>query len=228
MNKLGFYTKNFGAPGVFDAFRDVKPPVLLTELDDKGMLRRIRNELSPGTFVIGRFHFAPGEQDSMLDDPNPVAVGIRLAEQALTHDFHFATQRGDNGRLFVDAWMTLNECIPGPNTDVFKSDPETMKRRVGAYDTMQVAFLNRLRQEIPDVEAVAFNFGAGNLAPETGRMVRIWSNSSPRRWRPTPTWASTSTAGPTWTRMRRMPLAAVATTGRRWRPFTRNSGIGTR
>ena len=55
MNMLGFYTKNFGATGVFEAIRDVRPPVLINELDDKGMLRRIRNELSPDTFVIGRF-----------------------------------------------------------------------------------------------------------------------------------------------------------------------------
>lgn len=160
MNKLGFYTKNFGAPGVVQAIERIKPPVLLTELDDKSMLRRIRDELSPDTFVIGRFHFPSNLQDAMLDDSNPVRVGIELAEQCITHDFNFALQRGQNGRLFVDAWMSLNESIPGPASSIFRENPELIARRAAAYDTMQVAFLNRLRAE--GLEAVAFNFAAGN------------------------------------------------------------------
>ena len=62
MNKLGFYTKNFGAPGVIEAIQEVKPPVLLTELDDKGVLRKMRGDWSPDTFVVGRFFFTPHHQ----------------------------------------------------------------------------------------------------------------------------------------------------------------------
>ncbi|UCC88683.1 MAG: peptidoglycan DD-metalloendopeptidase family protein [Anaerolineales bacterium] len=160
MNKLGFYTKNFGAPGVIAAIESLKPPVLLTELDDKSILRKIRNELSPDTFVIGRLFFPHSLQGPALDHPDPVKVGIELAEHILAHDFNFATQRGQNGRLFVDAWMSLNESIPGPASAVFKEHPDLIARRSATYDTLQVAFLERLRAE--GLEAIAFNFAAGN------------------------------------------------------------------
>lgn len=154
MNKLGFYTKNFGAPGVIAAIESLKPPVLLTELDDKSILRKIRNELSPDTFVIGRLFFPHSLQGPALDHPDPVKVGIELAEHILAHDFNFATQRGQNGRLFVDAWMSLNESIPGPASAVFKEHPDLIARRSATYDTLQVAFLERLRAE--GLEAIAF------------------------------------------------------------------------
>ncbi|MCL4297979.1 MAG: peptidoglycan DD-metalloendopeptidase family protein [Anaerolineae bacterium] len=168
MNKLGFYTKNFAAPGVIEAIKTIKPPVLLTELDDFSVLQHIRNEWSPNTFVIGRFYYTPGEQGAMLDDPDPVAVGIRIAEKVLSHNFSFAKQRGQNGRLYIDAWMSLNEVVRGPASfppkaqwrDEDHQNWTKMERQAAAYDTIQMAFLDRLKQE--GLEAVAFNFAAGN------------------------------------------------------------------
>ena len=101
---------------MIEAIKTLKPPVLLTELDDFSVLECIRNEWSPETFVIGRFYYDRSGQEAMLDEPDPEAVGRRLAEQVLTHNFAFARRRGHNGRPFVDAWMSLNESIRGPNS----------------------------------------------------------------------------------------------------------------
>jgi hypothetical protein len=164
MNKLGFYTKNFGAPGVVDAIKDLGPPVLLTELDDKGALREIRGNWSPHTFIVGRFYLTLQQQNDMLDSPDPAKKGVALAEQCIEHDFHFSKQKIDD-RLIIDAWMSLNEAVRGPNSfpeghDHNAADYQEMVRRAEAYDILQVAFLERLRQE--GLEAVAFNFAAGN------------------------------------------------------------------
>jgi tetratricopeptide (TPR) repeat protein len=155
MNKLGFYTKNFGAPGVVDALKAVRPPVLLTELDDPDALRRIRREWSPETFIIGRpFVFTPADQDRMLDSDDPVKQGIQLADR-IVNELPIASERID-GRPVVDAWMALNEPLPGPSAS---TDPTLVARRAAALDALQVGFLQRLRQE--GLEAVAFNFGPG-------------------------------------------------------------------
>ena len=162
MNKLGFYTQNFAH--IIDPIQKVKPPVMLAHLTDRGMLRRIRAELSPQTFVIGRYHYDPGKQNEMLDNDDPEKVGRELAEFVLNDDFRFATQRDDNGQLIVNAWMTLNESLPGPNSSDWQAEESRQKiiERAAHYDLLQVAFLKRLREDVPDSEAIAFNFAAGN------------------------------------------------------------------
>ncbi|MGD9369526.1 MAG: hypothetical protein PVH87_27700, partial [Desulfobacteraceae bacterium] len=168
MNKLGFYTKNFAAPGVIEAIREVQPPVLLTELDDFSILEKIRHEWSPNTFVVGRFHFPHDVQGAMVNSADPEAEGRKLAEKVLTHNFGFAKNRDDNDRPYIDAWMSLNESIRGPNSfrpqamwnDEDRNNFARMEQQAANYDTLQAAFLQELRQE--GLQAVAFNFAAGN------------------------------------------------------------------
>jgi hypothetical protein len=164
MNKLGFYTVNFGAPGVVDAIRSVQPPVLLSHVDFKDALRDLRREWSPETFVVGRpFVFTPHQQDQMLDSDDPVGQGIRWAERIL-NGFPIATET-INGRPVIDAWMLLNESVRGPNSfppghDHNAPDYQEMVRRAAAYDALETTFQNRLAEH--RLQAVAFNFGAGN------------------------------------------------------------------
>jgi hypothetical protein len=166
MNKLGFYTEWFGGPGVVDAIKTIKPPTLLSHVNDNDALRKVRAEWSPGTFIIGRpFVLPPTEQDRLLDSNNPAEQGARLAERIL-NDFPIATERV-NGRLVVDAWMALNESVRGPNSfpagyDHSAPDYQEMIRRAAAYDALERAFQNRLVEQ--GLQAVAFNFGAGNWA----------------------------------------------------------------
>ena len=159
MNKLGFYTESFGVAGVADAIRKVKPPTLLTHMTDIGALREIRGGWSPDTFVVGRpFVFDPGQQDAMLDSPDPAGEGRKLVERIL-REFPMATELV-NGRLLVDAWMALNEAVPGPASDIFHKNPDLIARRAMAYDAFEAAFQNRLLEH--GLQAVAFSFGAGN------------------------------------------------------------------
>ena len=164
MNKLGFYTEWFGAPGVVDAIKRIKPPTLLSHVNDNDALRKIRREWSPETFIIGRpFVFTPPDQDRMLDSDNPPREGRELADRIL-REFPIATERIE-GRLVVDAWMALNESVRGPNSfpegfDHNSPDYQEMVRRAAAYDELEEAFQNRLVAH--GLQAVAFNFGAGN------------------------------------------------------------------
>ena len=50
-----------------DAFTKVKPPVLLVHAQDRGLLREIRNTLSPDTFVIGRIFVDLPQQERVAD-----------------------------------------------------------------------------------------------------------------------------------------------------------------
>jgi hypothetical protein len=164
MNKLGFYTEWFGAAGVVDAIIKVNPPTLVSHVTDNDALRRIRGEWSPATFIIGRpFVFPPPEQDWMLDGDSPARQGRELADRIL-REFPIATERIE-GRLVVDAWMALNESVRGPNSfpegyDHNAPDYREMVRRAAAYDELEEAFQNRLVEQ--GLQAVAFNFGAGN------------------------------------------------------------------
>ena len=162
MNKLGFYTQNFRF--LDEPVRRIQPPVMLAEMYDRGFLRDMRNFRSPNTFVVGRYYFKDQRQ-KLYDNPNrdPEQAGRELAEFIIGDDFGFAKQRGNNGRLIVDAWMTLNELLPGPASDIWQTDVDEREKIIAdaaAYDAFQVAFLARLRQE--GLEAVAFNFAAGN------------------------------------------------------------------
>ena len=58
--------------------------------------------------------------------------------------------------------MSLNEAVPGPSSSAFAENPKGIGRRLHAYDAFQVGFRNKLIEQ--GIEAVAFNFGAGNFA----------------------------------------------------------------
>src|SRR5262249_597751 len=56
---------------------------------------------------------------------------------------------------------SLNEAIPGPASRQFAEQPAETAALLRAYDAFQVAFRARLQEE--GIEAVAFNFAAGNF-----------------------------------------------------------------
>ena len=161
MNKLGFYVENTTVPFLREAFAKVRPPVLLIHLGDRGLLREIRNTLSPETFVIGRMFVDLPQQTAWLTGGDPEGAGRGLAEKIINYDFQLAKEKGVNGRLLIDAWMSLNEPVRGPASFLdWKPDAETLAR-YDALDRFQVAFLERLRAD--GLEGVAFNFAAGNF-----------------------------------------------------------------
>lgn len=159
MNKLGFYIENSTVPGLRDALRQVKPPTILFHAGDRTLLQEIRRDISPDSFIIGRFVVSAQEQEQWLDSSDPDAAGTAYADKILNYDFQYATERV-NGRLLVDAWMTLNEALRGPASFQDYAVDEQFKRRAANLDRFQTAMRNRLRTQ--GVEAVAFNFGAGN------------------------------------------------------------------
>lgn len=164
-NRLGFYlhsTEN--RDGLWDAISRVQPPVILIHEDAANdiLLREIREWRAPDAFVIGRFYVTNDAQRAMLESGDPEGEGRRFAERILAHDFGKFTRRHPNGRLYIDAWMSLNECLPGPASGSYRENPGYYQRLYDAYDRFQIAFRNRLIQE--GVEAVAFNFAAGNFS----------------------------------------------------------------
>jgi hypothetical protein len=110
-NKLGFYLHvSTDQHGLWDAITRVQPPVMLIHADtaNKMLLEEMRRWRSPNTFVVGRMYKDQGTQQAILDHPDPEGQGRILADAIINYDFGFAFKRGDNGRLLVDAWMTLN------------------------------------------------------------------------------------------------------------------------
>lgn len=164
-NKLGFYLHlSTDQHGLWNAIRRVQPPVLLIHADtaNRMLLQEIRRFRAPDAFVIGRMYKDNHTQRQMLDSDAPGAHGRAMADEILRYDFGLATQRGENGRLLIDAWMGLNEAVPGPGSQQFRQQPEETARLLRKYDEFQAAFRAQLQEA--GVEAVAFNFGAGNFS----------------------------------------------------------------
>lgn len=161
MNKLGYYIENTTVPFLRDALRQVKPPVMLIHAQDRGLLREIRSQLSPDTFVIGRLFKETSVQDAWLDSSDPAARGREFAEEIIRYDFGLAKEKAANGRLLIDAWMSLNEPLRGPASFPNYQVDDQFRRRAAAYDAFQAAFYDRLASE--GLVAVAFNFAAGNF-----------------------------------------------------------------
>ena len=161
MNRLGFYIENTTTQFLRDAINQVKPPTILIHAQDRGLLRDIRTTLSPNSFVVGRLFVDLAEQTAWLDSPDPAAAGRAFAERILAYDFGMATEKA-NGRLLIDTWMSLNESLPGPGTFPGGQPDAAWQRRAAAYDQFQVAFRETLMRS--GVEALAFNFAAGNFA----------------------------------------------------------------
>jgi hypothetical protein len=104
MNKLGFYVENTTVPYLRDAFTKALPPVLLIHAGDRGLLREIRNTLSPNTFVIGRIFVDLPQQTAWLTGGDPEGAGRTLADKIIGYDFQLAREKGAGGRLLIDAW----------------------------------------------------------------------------------------------------------------------------
>lgn len=167
-NKLGFYLHSFEIgeykPDLFRAIQQIRPPVMLVHAwDQVDQLRR----LSPDSLIIGRMtYFGPDRRpvnelaEAWLDSDDPEARGREFAEHILRDNFNMATRR-ENGRLLVDAWMSLNEAVPGPASDQYRQKTAETERRLRAYDAFQAGFRSKLVEQ--GIEAVAFNFGAGNF-----------------------------------------------------------------
>ena len=163
-NKLGFYLHvSVDQHGLWDAITRVQPPVMLIHADtaNQMLLEEMRRWRSPATFVVGRLYKDLATQQAILDHPDPEGQGRMLADELIRYDFGFAFKRGENGRPLVDAWMTLNECIPGPASATFQQERALMLRRYEHYDRLQAAFLQQMRAA--GLEGVAFNFAAGNF-----------------------------------------------------------------
>lgn len=164
-NRLGFYLHSTdNQNGLWDAVSRVQPPVILIHEDAANdmLLREMRDWRAPDAFVIGRFYVTNDAQRAMLESSDPEGEGRRFAERILTYDFGKFTRRSSSGRLFIDAWMSLNECLPGPASSSYRENPTHYQRLYDAYDRFQVAFRNRLIEV--GIEAVAFNFAAGNFS----------------------------------------------------------------
>ena len=133
-NKLGFYLHSSqNNDGLWDLFQRAKPPVILIHMESKDdiLLTQMRDWRSPNTFVVGRLGMARDEQRAFLDDPNPEAAGQRLAEKIFNKDRSFVLKRhpdNSDGRLLVDAWMSLNECIEGPSWEEWSVQTDDWRR----------------------------------------------------------------------------------------------------
>ena len=163
MNKLGFYLhQSIDQNGLWEAIRRIQPPVILIHADTANnmLLQEIRRFRAPDALVIGRLFKDSATQRQMLEN-DPEGHGRALAEEIINYDFGMATKRAENGRLLIDAWMSLNEPVPGPASQQFKTQPEATAQLLRNYDRFQVAFRQRL--QVAGIEAVAFNFAAGNF-----------------------------------------------------------------
>lgn len=161
MNKLGFYIEVTTVPFLRDALRQVKPPTILLHAGDRGLLREIRRDLSPDSFIVGRIFIERDVQLAWLDSDDPAQRGREFADRIINYDFGLALERGANDRLLIDAWMSLNEALPGPASFPNFQVSDEFRRRAEALDRFQVAFRERLQSK--GLEAVAFNFAAGNF-----------------------------------------------------------------
>lgn len=163
-NRLGFYLHvSIDQNGLWEAIRQVQPPVILVHADtvNRMLLREIRAFRAPNAFVVGRLYKDNDTQRRLLTVGDPSAAGRAMAEEILALDFGLATERGANGRPLIDGWMSLNEAVPGPASRQFAERPAETAALLRAYDLLQTAFHRRLQEA--GVEAVAFNFGAGNF-----------------------------------------------------------------
>jgi hypothetical protein len=165
MNKLGFYLQvSHDQDGLFDAARRIQPPVAIVHTDglNRDLLRLIRHSWAPNAFIIGRMPKEHQAQMEMLEHGSPAENGRRYANEILNHDFGLAKSTDENGRLLINAWMSLNEAVPGPASKQFQEGPDAIKSLLAKYDEFQVAFRDRLCDE--GIEAVAFNFASGNFS----------------------------------------------------------------
>ena len=163
-NKLGFYLHlSLDQDGLWDAIQRVQPPVLLVHADtvNTTLLEEIRRFRAPNAYIIGRFYKDNHTQRQLLESADPARRGRELAEEILQYNFGLATRRGAGGRLLIDAWMSLNEAVPGPASAQFQAEPAVTRRLLYSYDCFQVAFRQQLQEA--GIEAVAFNFAAGNF-----------------------------------------------------------------
>ena len=154
-NKLGFYLHNFeigeqkGA--LFEAIGTIQPPVMLVHVwDQVDQLRR----MAPDALIIGRMdYFGQGQDKRPIKDlvgdwlnpakGDPEARGRAFAEHILTDNFGVALKQ-DGGRLCVDAWISLNEPVPGPASEDFQRNPAEIGARLQGYDAFQVGFRDKL------------------------------------------------------------------------------------
>lgn len=164
-NKLGFYSHKTSVELEW-AIRNIRPPVILAHAEDASFWRRVRQEWNPEAFIIGRIIKDTSQQNHLFKEMNPAEGARHFADEVLSHEI---AQQQVDGRPIFDAWLALNESVPGPQHFEDKTDMADIYHR---YDTFQVVFAEELRDA--GLEAVAMNVGAGNFSDG-----RVWLDHFP-------------------------------------------------
>ena len=103
--------------------------------------RRPDDLLRPGQAACATSWSIPGWTAT-----TPKRRGREFAEHILHDNFDMALRR-ENGRLLIDAWMSLNEAVPGPASAQYRQSPGEIEQRLRAYDAFQVGFRNKLMEQ---------------------------------------------------------------------------------
>lgn len=141
MSKIGLYIQNTTDPDIRAKLLALKPPVVLMHLDGGDLGEWIRSTL-PEIMIIGRYYWAPEQQESLLYAP-----GTALADLVL----------GAKGGSACHAFMLFNEFLGSP---VDNGGLPDFRAKAAKLDALQVEFRAALVKA--GKEAVAWNFAAGN------------------------------------------------------------------
>lgn len=150
--KLGFYC-HCTSYVLEQAIATIRPPVIVAHAQDASFWRKVRESLAPDSFIVGRIVKPPHTQAAMLQ--HPLEAGRACAEEIVAHEM---AGMKVGGRPVFDAWMGLNEAVPGPQHFL---DKQEMQRQYAAWDKFHQSFVQALRAH--DLKAVVGHMGAGNF-----------------------------------------------------------------
>lgn len=154
MRKIGLYIQRQADPEIRGKLERVRPALVTVHLDGGDLIPWIRQTL-PETFVVGRYWWSPADQDRLLYLHAAYLLEVMLRVK---------------GANQCQALMLFNEFLPSPYEAGYaqiegkpdKASDQGWRLRAERYDNQQMEFRQACQRE--GLEAVAWNFGAGNWA----------------------------------------------------------------
>lgn len=153
-SKLGIYVISLGGVDVMDYVRRAMPRVILSMDHNLETWRQVK-QISPNTFIIGRYYLDDGEQ-IYFDQP----------ELRATQFFNRMKPDAEKMRGLYDAWMGYNETVINTNVEA---------RRLSRF----YAQWGKLMRDA-DLRSAAYSFATGN--PSAGFPNPDGSCCEPNYW----------------------------------------------